>query len=82
MEAEIHDVLKPIQANDKDDTWLKRNLIIQSVSIWGNDHGEEDGNNICKGTCLKFYLLKESINLKYDVKDNLQEHLTKYDKTT
>lgn len=35
-----------------------------------------------KGTCLKFYLLKELINLKYDVKDNLQEHLTKYDKTT
>lgn len=84
------------EENKTNADWIKkdskaRNIIIQSVT---DSHLEyikdiENAHEMLKklertfakkGTCSKFYLLKEIVNLKYSVQEDLQQHFSKYDK--
>lgn len=94
--ADVHIVLEPIQEKDKDAEWIKKdnkakNIIVQSVA---DSHLEyiKDIKNAAKmleklesvfakkGTCSKFFLLKELVGLKYNMQEDLQHHFAKHDK--
>lgn len=80
----------------KDKEWIKKdnkakNVIIQSVSdshleyVKDIEYAGEMLDKLesifaKKGTCSKFYLLKELVSLKYNVQEDLQNHFAKYDK--
>lgn len=93
---ELNDVLQVVSAADRNDTWIKKNnkacmIIIQSVA---DSHLEyikeievaydmlEKLEKIFdkKGTCSKFYLLKELTNMKFDSKGDIQDHFARCDR--
>lgn len=93
---DLHEVLKDVPVDSKNEEWHKKNnkacmIIIQSVADSHLEYIKEineahemisklEGIFSKKGTCSKFYLLKELNNLKYACKDDIQEHFSKCDR--